>query len=181
MYPGVQNLDFNLPSYNMYGDLILDKRKVATYWSLCLNATTDLVDVFLSGSHAEHLKNTKYYSYIRQNKEDKQVGEDKSPLPHLSEKVLSALTDPKVAPLMADSLEGLPRTLLISAQFDVLSSEGLLYKLRLEDAGVKVTHLNFQSFHGFYGITFDGPFVTDEGKDAFSETVKFLKQFERQE
>ena len=122
-----------------------------------------------------HLENTKYASYIGlQNK----VAQSRKVMriPHrqiVRRKVLNALTDPRAAPLMADYVAGLPRTFLLTAQFDVLCSEGLLYKQRLEEAGVNVTHRMFQSFHGF----FPKPNVTEENSRALGEVVKFLKQF----
>ena len=157
-----------------YGNLILDARQMAKFWSLYLSGTANLTELFLSGSHAVHLENTKYASYIGlQNKVAIQESNENSPSPNCPEKVLNALTDPRAAPLMADDVAGLPRTFLLTAQFDVLCSEGLLYKQRLEEAGVDVTHRMFQSFHGF----FPKPNVTEENSRALGEVVKFLKQF----
>ena len=48
----------------------------------------------------------------------------------------------------------LPPTLLISAGYDILLSEGLLLKQRMQESGVSVEHHTFDKiFHGFFGIT----------------------------
>jgi acetyl esterase len=44
------------------------------------------------------------------------------------------------SPLCADSLEGLPPALIISAECDPLLDQGLMYAARLQDEGVRVRH-----------------------------------------
>ncbi|MGW6709228.1 alpha/beta hydrolase [Streptomyces sp. NPDC054956] len=60
---------------------------------------------------------------------------------------------PHVSPLRAPDLSGLPRTLLVLADCDVLRDEGLAYGRRLGGAGVDCTiHLVPGVFHGFLGL-----------------------------
>ena len=49
------------------------------------------------------------------------------------------MTDPRVAPLRAESLEGLPAAHMVISGYDVLRDEGLAYAERLAEAGVDVS------------------------------------------
>lgn len=68
---------------------------------------------------------------------------------------LEKLADPRVSPLRAPSLVGLPPTCVVTAGFDPFRDEGAEYADRLGDAGVAVTHLRPAGLlHGF------APFLT---------------------
>jgi acetyl esterase len=63
-------------------------------------------------------------------------------------------TDLRVAPLLAESLVGLPPTQLVTAGFDLLRDEGEAYGARLEEAGVSVKARRYEPlFHGFIQAT----------------------------
>ena len=134
-----------------------------------------MADSFLAHNHSMHLRNTKYSSYV--GIEDK--GQRKpqiKPQDGIPKVVLDALTDYRASPLMADSVKGLPKTLLITCEFDVVKDEGLLYKARLLDAGVKVTHYNYRSYHAFLLVQNDPIFVTEEFNQAFRDIIDYLKE-----
>lgn len=70
---------------------------------------------------------------------------------------------PYVSPLRAENLVGLPRTLLIAAELDPLTQEGLEYARRLEQAGVPVEKRVYPGmFHGFWWM----PGVLAEAREA---------------
>ena len=134
-----------------------------------------MADSFLANNHSMHLRNTKYSSYL--GIEDK--GQRKpqiKPQDGIPKVVLDALTDYRASPLMADSVKDLPNTLLITCEFDVLKDEGLLYKARLQDAGVKVTHYNYMSYHPFLIVGNEPSFASEEFNRAFQDLVDFLKE-----
>lgn len=66
---------------------------------------------------------------------------------------LAQVTDPRVSPLRAADLSGLPPALIYTAGFDPLRDEGRAYAERLAAAGVKAVHREFDSLiHGFVGM-----------------------------
>lgn len=62
-------------------------------------------------------------------------------------------SDPRFAPIRAASLAGLPPTLVLTAEFDLLSDEGVRYAKALQQAGVPAKHEQFYgTFHGFFSL-----------------------------
>jgi acetyl esterase len=58
--------------------------------------------------------------------------------------------DPRVSPLLADDLSGLPPAMVLTAGFDPLRDEGNQYAEAMRAAGVTVDHRQFGSLvHGF--------------------------------
>ncbi|HPU53774.1 MAG TPA: alpha/beta hydrolase [Burkholderiaceae bacterium] len=61
--------------------------------------------------------------------------------------------DPRVSPLQAASLAGLPPTVLCTAQYDPLRDEGQAYAQALRAAGVRVIeHHGAGLIHGYFGM-----------------------------
>ncbi|MEZ5170322.1 MAG: alpha/beta hydrolase [Acidimicrobiia bacterium] len=65
-------------------------------------------------------------------------------------------TDPRAVPMTADDLSGVAPALVVTAECDILQSEGSAYAEGLREAGVEVESSNYTGmFHGFYGFTND--------------------------
>jgi acetyl esterase len=72
----------------------------------------------------------------------------------------SEVGDFRAAPLMAESLAGLPRAFVVTAEYDVLRDEGQAYARRLAENGVDVTHEFAQGMnHGFAASPNEFPFL----------------------
>ena len=63
-------------------------------------------------------------------------------------------TDPRVSPLLAEDLSGLPPTYIATAGYDPLRDEGELFARRIAEAGVPVVLRRHEGlFHGFASMT----------------------------
>lgn len=83
------------------------------------------------------------------------------------------VTDPRLSPLRAADLSGLPPALVITAGLDPLRDEGRAYAARLAAAGVEVTDSLYEDqVHTFYGMGALYP----RGSDAIAESAAFLRK-----
>ncbi|MEV7093642.1 alpha/beta hydrolase fold domain-containing protein [Amycolatopsis sp. NPDC051045] len=83
------------------------------------------------------------------------------------------LTDPRLSPLRAEDLSGLPPALIVTAGFDPLRDEGEAYAEKLAAAGVDVALRRHDDLiHGF--INFTG--VGTRFREALAETAGALRQ-----
>ncbi|MEV6441058.1 alpha/beta hydrolase [Amycolatopsis sp. NPDC051716] len=83
------------------------------------------------------------------------------------------LTDPRLSPLRADDLSGLPPALIVTAGFDPLRDEGEAYAEKLREAGVEVALRRHEDLiHGF--INFTG--VGTRFREALAEMAGALRQ-----
>ena len=80
--------------------------------------------------------------------------------------------DWRASPLLCPDLSGLPRALVLTAGYDPLRDEGLMYAQSLTTAGNRATHICFErQIHGF--ITMGR--VIDEARDAVDLCAAHLR------
>ena len=78
--------------------------------------------------------------------------------------------NPYFAPLLATDLTDLPRTLILTAEFDPLRDEGEAYGRMLREAGNFVRiHRVKEALHGFFGLGIKSSYVI--------ESLEYIKQF----
>ncbi len=80
--------------------------------------------------------------------------------------------DPRASPILTKDLSGLPQTLIVTAEFDMLRDEARHYARRLIESDVPVEYKNYPTtIHGF--ISFAG--ALDVGKEALKYVSDRLK------
>lgn len=81
--------------------------------------------------------------------------------------------DPRIAPLKAASLAGLPRAYVVTAGFDPLRDEGRAYAEALKAAGVATEYVNYEGMiHGFFNLQA----AFDVARGAVKAASKALKE-----
>ncbi|CAM4723108.1 unnamed protein product [Leuciscus chuanchicus] len=188
LYPVLQALDFNTPSYQQNGHIpILHRPVMARFWLEYLNGDQKLVPALLANNHtaldqgqemaaARAKINWTKLLPVAFHKNYKPV----VPLhgdPELVEK-LPGLLDVRAAPLLAETevLKALPPAYIMTCEHDVLRDDGLMYATRLEEAGVHVTVDHYEDgFHGCLSFAF-GPFRFSIGTRSLRNYIHWLKE-----
>ncbi|MEJ7828484.1 MAG: alpha/beta hydrolase fold domain-containing protein [Segetibacter sp.] len=84
--------------------------------------------------------------------------------------------NPKVSPIHTEDLKGLPPTVIITAEFDPLRDDGILYTAKLRKAGAKVWDKCFPSqIHCLIGLPPDAAVLNEYEtivKTAMKESFK---------
>ncbi|XP_030819777.1 arylacetamide deacetylase-like 4 [Camarhynchus parvulus] len=185
IYPGLQALDFNLPSYQQNRGVPLLFRERAVYYSLqYVQGDTSNLEEVLEGSHIPPDMRLKYRKWVSPDiipEEFKVRGykphKPSEFKPGVFEKV-KRLREPTLCPLLAEDtiIQQLPESFILTCEYDVLRDDGLLYKKRLEDNGVRVTWYHLEDgFHGiinffdYCGLSFPS------GKRGLDRVVEFIK------
>ena len=85
------------------------------------------------------------------------------------------ILQPYFSPLLAEDLSDLPPALIITAQYDPLHDQGVMYTKRLQEAKVPVKLLDYDhTIHGFVSF----PTFCKEALPALAEIVKYINAIE---
>ncbi|KFQ28082.1 Arylacetamide deacetylase [Mesitornis unicolor] len=157
IYPALQTLDLNLPSYqeNKHSP-ILSRLLMVRFWSEYFTSDPSLRQAMASNAHvpveSSHLFQFVNWSHLlpEEMKKDHVYTGPVYSSPALAQKYPGFL-DPRAAPLLASDarLHGLPLTYVLTCEHDVLRDDGVMYVQRLRAAGIPVVHHHAKdAFHG---------------------------------
>lgn len=146
LYPGLQVIDTSLPSHrdNEHG-VVLTRDIAIKLVSLFFTKDEALPRAMRKNQHmpleSRHLFQFVNWSTLLPDKYRKDH-EYTEPVLGKSAYSLPALMDPRALPLLADDarLQHLPRTYILTCQYDVLRDDGIMYVARLQNVGVPVSH-----------------------------------------
>ncbi|OBS67941.1 hypothetical protein A6R68_03518 [Neotoma lepida] len=161
IYPALQALDMNLPSYQEGPYFpILSTSLMVRFWSEYFTTDRTLEKAMLLNQHVP-MESSHLFQFVNWSSllpERYKTGHFyKSPTPGSSEfaKKYPGFLDVKACPLLANdnTLSHLPLTYIITCQYDVLRDDGLMYVTRLQNVGVHVIHHHFEEgFHGAFTL-----------------------------
>ncbi|XP_022102042.1 neutral cholesterol ester hydrolase 1-like [Acanthaster planci] len=192
IYPVLQGFDFQTPSYQWNGHYPTLLNKVLMTWMIDLyingrKGGPRVQDAMQINSHTSAAaKRTplvqRCLSHDLVPDEFKQSGYE-APSTNFGDEdvydeIKGALWNPDFAPLMQEDLRGLPEAYILTAEYDVLRDDGIMYAKRLEKAGVPVTLKDYlRGFHGMFG-TGDSCFMacTPMGDQSFWDFIAFAKK-----
>ncbi|KAG9283460.1 neutral cholesterol ester hydrolase 1 isoform X1 [Astyanax mexicanus] len=189
VYPVLQALDFNTPSYQQNGNVpILYRTNMARFWLEYLSGDMDLVPLLLANNHTAVDQSQEAMSAAKAKtnwtallapafqKHYKPVVPGLGS-PGLLEQ-LPALLDVRAAPLLAEKevLKLVPPAYIMTCEHDVLRDDGLMYAQRLEEAGVTVTSDHYaEGFHGCMVFGF-WPARFSVGTRSMTNYIRWLEQ-----
>uniref|UniRef100_A0A669QQQ7 Alpha/beta hydrolase fold-3 domain-containing protein n=1 Tax=Phasianus colchicus TaxID=9054 RepID=A0A669QQQ7_PHACC len=185
IYPILQALDFNLPSYKQNQAIpLLFQERAAFYVLQYLNGNSSNLEQVLEGSHIPIDIKLNYRKWVSEDyipERFKVRGYKPHVLLDCSTEVYETVKrfcEPNLCPLLAEDavVQQLPESFILTCEYDVLRDDGLLYKKRLEDNGVRVTWCHLED--GFHGIinSFNSEWMSfSSGKRGLDNIVNFLK------
>ncbi|XP_066493560.1 arylacetamide deacetylase-like 4 [Tiliqua scincoides] len=185
IYPFLQALDINLPSYQQYhSSPILSKKLLVIFYFMNLALKPRGVNAIMKNAHVPEAMRVKYSKWINADlipAEFKVKASEPPVLASFSEvlyEVCKAALETKFSPLLADDevIRQLPETFLLTCEYDILRDDGLLYKKRLEDNGVPVTWYHARDgVHGML-LLLNYPFLEFQNlKDSLNQVLHFLE------
>uniref|UniRef100_A0A8C3NJP7 Alpha/beta hydrolase fold-3 domain-containing protein n=1 Tax=Geospiza parvula TaxID=87175 RepID=A0A8C3NJP7_GEOPR len=184
LYPGLQGLDFHLPSYQQNAFVPMLSRKMIIYFCFrYLNKKPTFWKEILQNSHVPDSMRHQYKKWVSADlipDEFKVRGYvPTKPAPYKPEvheaiKEILAIT---FSPLLAEDsiICQLPESFIVTCEFDVLRDDGLLYKRRLEENGVRVTWYHCENgFHGILAFFGYGIFSFISGNKIMDSMVNYI-------
>lgn len=190
IYPIMQFYDFTLPSYRLnlprqiMGNINHDNFKNFIHYFTGIEVDDS---IFLNGHTTRHHKESMFSEYVNigylptelrsHNLESVcQMNDTNGKYNELAEILLST----KVSPLLVDNeylkLNTPDKTLLLTAEFDILRDDGFIYAERLRRIGKNLVHHHHGNlFHGIFGLL-HGPLEFKRAHLMVKQVADHIKQ-----
>lgn len=169
LYPLLQMVDLQMVSYRYFhkrlnGFAFVDPSSVAFYYMLyagiSLEKAKELVPAVLTNGHVkpEHrdrvdqvLSHRKFIESTHLYNLSKVPARWPIQESHEAQELLDPIIfNPDFSPLMRENLENLPKSLIVTCEYDTLRDEGMIYAERLKTAGVPTKLINLKN--GFHAM-----------------------------
>ena len=174
-YPWLQSIDVTcLPSYRDYSQgFTLSKEEMACFSSLVVTGKPDFIQVYVSGNISRYFMHTPYWKFLQIPESSHCTIPSEKTSENLPPQFIQMVVDFRLSPLLADTLEGLAPTFIMSAEY-VLASEGKLFADRLKGAGVSVLHKIYSSYHEFVLNAASPSTSTTFASEAMEDSIGYL-------
>ncbi|XP_059188204.1 arylacetamide deacetylase [Centropristis striata] len=162
IYPVLQALDLNTPSYQQNRDMpILPRTLMVRFWSEYFTSDKALFRAMMANTHnnpesSNLLKFVNWSNFLPETYHKKYNYSAPAVVAGGggaggTDGATRSLADPRASPLLVPdaSLRSLPKAYILTCEYDVLRDDGIMYVTRLRAAGVHVTHEHYDTgFHG---------------------------------
>ncbi|KAI5093074.1 arylacetamide deacetylase, partial [Silurus meridionalis] len=154
IYPVLQALDLNTPSYQENQHMpILPRTLMVRFWSEYFTSNKSFLTAMLTNSHnsAESVAMLKFVNWSVFLPEPYRRKYNYSAPSISTDKTCLSIADQRASPLLVPDtvLRRLPKTYILTCEYDVLRDDGVMYVTRLRSAGINVTHEHYkEGFHG---------------------------------
>ncbi|XP_072320233.1 arylacetamide deacetylase isoform X2 [Eucyclogobius newberryi] len=162
LYPVMQALDLKTPSYQQNQDMpLLPRTLMVRFWSQYFTSDKKLFKEMMANTHnspesSTLLKFVNWSAFLPERYQN-QYNYSAPVVMQADGKAVHkrgqwrSIADPRASPLLVpdSALHALPKTYVLTCEFDVLRDDGVMYVTRLRTAGVDVTHQHYEGgFHG---------------------------------
>ncbi|MEE6520289.1 hypothetical protein FKM82_018131 [Ascaphus truei] len=185
IYPLLQMIDFNLPSYQQNRAVPLLYREQSVFFVLnYISCDVSVMEDVLDGHHVPVDMKLNFRKWLGADNipdEFKVRGYKPCIMSSHSDDVHEAVKnalDSACSPLLAEDsiIRLLPKAYILTCEFDVLRDDGLLYKKRLEDNDIPVTWYHAKDgVHGIVSFFDNGKLTFPSGKQAVDNIVNFIR------
>ncbi|XP_012941750.1 neutral cholesterol ester hydrolase 1 [Aplysia californica] len=185
--PALQMLNFATPSYQEHVDNaipgITSTEKTVSSWMRYAHVHADVKPAMLDNLHVS----LRHYSFLSNfvdsrrrlpaylNVTDKHTIHNSACREEVSSVLDQYVLDSRFNPMFAPDVRNVADAYIITAQYDVLRDEGLMYGHRLQENGVDVELQHYKNgFHGFFLFAGGGWIEFAESQRAMEDLVSYL-------